>query len=215
MASSQAVGQRRSKPPRRGPGRPVGGGEDTRDAVVKAALELFAARGYSDASAREIVERAGCTTPVLYHHFGNKAGLFAAVVREVNETVLGHFAVAITGLTDIREQIEAILDASVRMQEIAPAVGRFVLGAPLEVQRHPELGVAGEEMHRLGRFIAGMCEQARGARVAPDQVEYVVLTLIYGLSRMAASPRGVSYVRAVEALKTLLRGQLFDGGGGA
>ena len=34
--------------------------------------------------------------------------------------------------------------------------------------------------------------------------------LIYGLSRMAASPHPVQYVHAVEALKTLLRGELFS-----
>lgn len=195
---------------RRGPGRPAGGTNDTRGALLEAGRDLFASMGYGNASARDIVERAGCTAPVLYHYFGNKAGLFAAVMDDVNETVLGTFAEAIDGITDIHERIEAILDASVRMQEIAPSVGRFVVIAPIEVQRHPELHVASKEMVRLGRFLQRMCRESDGARVPPQQVEYVVLTLIYGLSRMAASPRPGAYVKAVEALKTMLRGKLFE-----
>lgn len=202
----------RSTPTRRGPGRPAAGGESTREALLEAGRELFATMGYGTASARDIVERAGCTAPVLYHHFGSKAGLFAAVVDDVNETVLSTFAEAIEGRADVRERIEAILDATVQMQEIAPSLGRFVVMAPVEVQRHAELQVAADEMGRLGRFIHETCAQADGAAVPARDVEHVVLTLIYGLSRMAASSRPGGYVGAVDALKTMLRGELFHRG---
>lgn len=194
---------------KRGPGRPAGGTQNTREALLEAGRELFATMGYGQASARDIVEKAGCTAPVLYHHFGNKAGLFAAVMDDVNEQILGAFAEAIEGKETVLERIEAILDESVRMQEIAPSVGRFVVAAPLELARHPELHVASKEMVRFGRFIEAMCADGAGTNVPAKQVEYVVQTLIYGLARMAASPRPVNYVHAVEAQKALLRGTLF------
>jgi AcrR family transcriptional regulator len=195
---------------RRRPGRPAAGGTaDTREALLLAGRELFATKGYGSATARDIVERAGCTAPVLYHYFGNKAGLFAAVIKDVNDLVLGHFAEAIAGKATLRERIEAILDESVRMYDHAPSVGRFVVAAPLELSRHPELRIAAAEMLRLGQFIEQMCADGAGVQVEPHEVEYIVQTLIYGLSRMAASPRPVEYVRAVDALKTLLRGGIF------
>ncbi|HEX4110181.1 MAG TPA: helix-turn-helix domain-containing protein [Solirubrobacteraceae bacterium] len=194
---------------RRGPGRPPGGPLNTRAALLDAGRELFATQGYATATARDIVERAGCTAPVLYHHFGNKAGLFAAVVKDVNDLILGHFAEAIEGKRTLLERIEAILDESVRMYDVAPSVGRFVVAAPLELARHPELRIAAGEMLRLGQFIEQMCADGAGVQVEPHRVEYIVQTLIYGLSRMAASPRPVEYVHAVDALKTLLRGQVF------
>jgi AcrR family transcriptional regulator len=195
---------------RRGPGRPPGGGAgDTREALLLAGRELFATKGYGSATARDIVERAGCTAPVLYHYFGNKAGLFAAVVKDVNDITLGHFARAIEGRATLLERIEAVLEETVRMYDLAPSVGRFVVAAPLELARHPELRIAAAEMLRLGQFIEQMCADGAGVRVEPHQVEYIMQTLIYGLSRMAASPRPVEYVRAVDALKTLLRGGVF------
>src|SRR6201994_1666624 len=42
---------------------------ETRKALVAAGRELFAARGYDEVGAEEIVRRAGLTRGALYHHF--------------------------------------------------------------------------------------------------------------------------------------------------
>jgi AcrR family transcriptional regulator len=47
--------------------------------IEQAALELFGERGYDATSIAEIGERAGITKSVLYHYFGSKADLYAAV----------------------------------------------------------------------------------------------------------------------------------------
>lgn len=57
--------------------------EATRRALIDAGRALFAARGYADVSVGEIAERAGVTTGSIYHHFGNKAGLFRAVYLDL------------------------------------------------------------------------------------------------------------------------------------
>lgn len=57
--------------------------EKTRIALVAAARELFAERGYADVSAEEIVARARVTRGALYHHFKDKRALFGAVCDEV------------------------------------------------------------------------------------------------------------------------------------
>ena len=54
-------------------------GEPGRERIEQAALELFGERGYDATSIAEIGERAGITKSVLYHHFGSKADLYAAV----------------------------------------------------------------------------------------------------------------------------------------
>jgi AcrR family transcriptional regulator len=53
---------------------------DTRRALLDAAASTVRERGVSGTSTREIYERAGVTAPTLYHHFGDKDGLLAAVV---------------------------------------------------------------------------------------------------------------------------------------
>lgn len=58
---------------------------DTGDAperLLEAALELFTRKGYTATTVREIVEAARVSKPVLYYHFGNKEGLYLAIMRQ-------------------------------------------------------------------------------------------------------------------------------------
>jgi len=49
---------------------------------LRAARDLFTRKGFANASVREICQAAGATPPSLYYHFGDKEGLFQAVVAE-------------------------------------------------------------------------------------------------------------------------------------
>lgn len=53
--------------------------EETQRNLLDAALELFIANGYAGTSIAEIVERAQSSVGSLYHHFGDKAGLYLAL----------------------------------------------------------------------------------------------------------------------------------------
>jgi AcrR family transcriptional regulator len=50
--------------------------------VIECALELFAERGTTAVSMRELAEAADVTVPGLYYHFASKAELVRAVYRE-------------------------------------------------------------------------------------------------------------------------------------
>lgn len=64
-------------PPR---GRRPAGGSDTREAILTAAGELFAAVGFERATMREVAARAGVDPALIHHYFVNKDGLLAAVL---------------------------------------------------------------------------------------------------------------------------------------
>ena len=53
---------------------------DTRRQILQAALHHFAHSGYAGASVQAIVDAARVTKPVLYYHFGNKEGLYRALI---------------------------------------------------------------------------------------------------------------------------------------
>jgi AcrR family transcriptional regulator len=57
-------------------------GRDAREALLQAAQELFAERGYRDASVDEIAERAGYSKGAVYWHFPSKDDLFFALMEE-------------------------------------------------------------------------------------------------------------------------------------
>ena len=64
------------------PGLKALSGKDVRERLLIAAVQMFASKGYAGTSVREIVEAAGVTKPVLYYHFGNKEGVFQAMMEE-------------------------------------------------------------------------------------------------------------------------------------
>ncbi|QFG24362.1 TetR/AcrR family transcriptional regulator [Actinomadura sp. WMMB 499] len=66
-----------------GPGRQWARADATRQALLIAAQEVFADRGYGDAGIAEIVERSGISVGSLYHHYGGKAGLYVALWEEL------------------------------------------------------------------------------------------------------------------------------------
>lgn len=56
-------------------------GEDTRNALLTAALQLFNEQGYEKATVRAIAGRAGVDPAMVNHWFGGKEGLFAAAIK--------------------------------------------------------------------------------------------------------------------------------------
>ncbi|MCP8896980.1 TetR/AcrR family transcriptional regulator [Shinella daejeonensis] len=57
---------------------------ENRARLISAARTVFAQKGYSAASMDEMTAGAGLTRGALYHNFGDKRGLFAAVVSQVD-----------------------------------------------------------------------------------------------------------------------------------
>lgn len=57
----------------------------TRARLLEAALELFSERGFDDVTVRQISNAAGANLAAVSYHFGDKLGLYEAVVRDAIE----------------------------------------------------------------------------------------------------------------------------------
>lgn len=58
--------------------------EETRASLLATARQCFSQRGYADTSMDDLTAQAGLTRGALYHHFGDKKGLLAAVVEQID-----------------------------------------------------------------------------------------------------------------------------------
>jgi AcrR family transcriptional regulator len=71
----------------------------TRDHILDCAPKVFAERGYSGASTRVLAEVAGVNISTLAYHFGNKQGLYDAVVDQVYVALIERLSISISGDT--------------------------------------------------------------------------------------------------------------------
>ncbi len=88
---------------------------ETRDLILLHARRLFLRRGFADVAVGDVAEAVGVTKPTLYYHFGDKEGLYAAVLIDLMERI-GHYVRSVT------EQ-QAV---SVRQRLIDLATGYFL-----------------------------------------------------------------------------------------
>lgn len=58
--------------------------EETRQKLVAAARRQFGSVGYAETVMDDLTAQAGLTRGALYHHFGDKKGLFLAVVQAID-----------------------------------------------------------------------------------------------------------------------------------
>ena len=109
---------------------------ENRGKLIAAARKAFAEKGYADASMDALTADVGLTRGALYHNFGDKRGLFAAVVNQIDsdmaERAKAHGAAAGEGwdalLAEGSAYIEMALDPEV--QRIVLLDGPAVLGDP-------------------------------------------------------------------------------------
>ena len=65
----------------RKPGRPVAGGDAVRESLLQTARDLFVARGFASVSIRQIAAAAGSSPATVHYHFGDKLGLYRAMLE--------------------------------------------------------------------------------------------------------------------------------------
>lgn len=178
---------------------------DTRANLTDAATAVFARRGYAGASVTELVRAAGVTAPVLYHHFGDKAGLYHAVVTRAYDDVLGALADAAAGAATYAEALAALLAAAPQIHERNPELGALVAVAPLASTLDAELRPVQRELSRTRAFLEGLVAELGPLPGASQEVSVNVgAVLLAGLTRLAASrPDPDGFAATVHALVRL------------
>jgi AcrR family transcriptional regulator len=170
---------------------------DTRAALLDAAAEVFAERGFRDASVDEVAQRAGFSKGALYWHFAGKDELFLALLEERVDR-------------PTREMIE-LLESAPPDRDMGPEASRrfvdLLRGAPelllldheywAQAVRDPELRARYAERQAklrsaLGRALVTRVRHLGGPvhAVPPEDMATVIMGLAAGLARERLVDRG-------------------------
>lgn len=91
-------------------------GEERRQAIIQAAVRLFAERGFERVTTRELAAAVGVTEPVLYQHFPSKRDLYFAIIEWKMEQS-----------EDLKQRLLALAENPIPAVEFYRSLGRLVL----------------------------------------------------------------------------------------
>jgi TetR/AcrR family transcriptional regulator, regulator of cefoperazone and chloramphenicol sensitivity len=100
------------------PRRPAAGGyargDETRQRIIDAAIQLFGEHGFDRASTRDIAAAAGVNAPALQYYFENKEGLYRACAEYITNDLKTRFGPAIRKASEALKNnadADALIDA--------------------------------------------------------------------------------------------------------
>ncbi len=98
-----------------------------REAILNAAIEVFARKGYAGSSIREICQAAGVTKPVLYYHFRSKEHLYQELMIDCFSYSQKLILQASKSAGSLRERLVRIVYEDLQAVRKAPVRAQFVL----------------------------------------------------------------------------------------
>ncbi len=179
--------------------------EETRATLLVTARRVFSELGYADTSMDDLTAQAGLTRGALYHHFGDKKGLLAAVVGQLDAEMDQRLQAISDTAANEWEGFCARCRAYLQMAQ-EPQIQRIVLRDARAV-----LGGASPDSQRsMQRLLERLMDSGVVARADPQ----ALASLIYGSLAEAAfwiaegEDGNTRLAQAVGALELLLRGLL-------
>lgn len=179
--ASSVAGKRPASPAARAGRRSKASAVDGRAALLLAASKLFAEQGVEATSTREICTAAGLNPGAIHYHFGDKEGLYRALLLEPIEAMSHAFAGFDTPGLGLREALTRLLTPFFSAPQALPEASiRLFLNEtlrPSPVFAQTIRDAIAPHHHAMARFMA---EQIGCASDDP-----LVHQLVYGLLAMA------------------------------
>ncbi|NEB01088.1 TetR family transcriptional regulator [Streptomyces sp. SID13726] len=193
---------------------------DRRRRELLEAADRVVLRDGPQASMNAIAAEAGITKPILYRHFGDKSGLYAALAKRHTDALLDSLRAALDAPADRRERVEATLDTYLAAIEARPQVYRFLMhpaeGSQVgdqgfDVGKHsvPLLRRMGEE---LAQVIEDRLDLGPGSQLLARVWGHGIVGMMYAAGDWWLGERPCARAELVRSMADLLWGRLAAAG---
>ncbi|MCL4425770.1 MAG: TetR/AcrR family transcriptional regulator [Firmicutes bacterium] len=89
-------------------------GDEKKSLLFKAALEVFAEKGFANATVDEIVQRAGVAKGTVYHHFESKEELFLVLLQTGTEYLVSEAQEELLYHSEAAERLQVVIERYIR-----------------------------------------------------------------------------------------------------
>jgi AcrR family transcriptional regulator len=142
-------------------------GDRTRAAIIDETVRCVREEGFGAASARHIAERAGVTWGVIQYHFGDRDGLFTAVIESGYQALRASVeAVRLPTGGTTRERVAALVDAAWAAFSAPTSRASLEISLATRTDRSPaqeaHLENIGRQLHQLGALLTGRPDDRLG-----------------------------------------------------
>ena len=148
-----------------------------RRSILDAALEVFLEAGVDAASVEEVRSRSGASIGSLYHRFGSKEGIAAAVYVDALRDYQGEFVAALDRARDAADGVRSVVRTHMRWVRANPDRAQFLFAiAGSDVRR-----AASAELRDLNEpFFAGVESWLR-RHVEAGEIRTASFDVVYAL----------------------------------
>jgi TetR/AcrR family transcriptional regulator len=109
---------------------------EARTKIAAAAEELFAARGFDGAAIRDIAKKAGVNGAMIHYYFGNKEGLYRAMLEGAASRVRALLIETTGGSAPTRERLARFVEAYAAYMLTQPNLARILYREMLTGAKH-------------------------------------------------------------------------------
>jgi AcrR family transcriptional regulator len=156
-------------------------GVETRERLLRAAVDLYSAKGFAGASVQDVVRRAGVTKGAFYHHFESKADVIMAIHNRFVDLQIGDItAIVDKGLEPAETLAEAIIVIFRNMINHKESVSLFMREYPAmpdDVDR-----AVRARRREYEQLLVGVID--RGREIGVFHTELPTNVLLYGILGM-------------------------------
>lgn len=150
---------------------------ETKESILNAAIKVFAARGFRDATIRQICSQAGVNVAMVNYHFKNKETLYAEVVRKLFSFATSEEMAALAdGITDEKSWKEAVrrfvelfagyMSVTTEPQVFAARILRWELTRPSSICRELQDAYGATVYEVLKKLLSmALCDDAEGIKI--------------------------------------------------
>jgi AcrR family transcriptional regulator len=148
-----------------------------KEAILSAALDCFVRQGYTATTVEDICRESGASVGSVYHHFGGKDRIAAAIYVDSLAGYQAGFLATLRAHDDARAGVEALVRHHLAWMRDHPDVARFVLA----VGETKVVSAATSVLRRLNRaFFAAVGEWLAGHPELPDLPPDLLESLLLG-----------------------------------